>query len=182
MPDSLSEIDRHLRSFRKKSMVDFLAGEAVRWRRGDVEKILPHRNPFLFVDTIERVDTEKKTIVAKRFLDSSDPIFKGHFPDAPLYPGVLQLEMMGQAALCLLYFIETGLLTPPAEMRAPNVRATKVLGAYYLAPLSPGETVTLTACVYGDIDSYFGQMVGQVISENGTVSCIACQEVCFIDA
>ncbi|HAP42615.1 MAG: beta-hydroxyacyl-ACP dehydratase [Spirochaetes bacterium GWD1_61_31] len=61
----------------------------------EIKKILPHRDPFLFVDECE--DLEDGTIVAKRVFKDSEPFFKGHFPDYPVVPGVILVETMAQA-------------------------------------------------------------------------------------
>src|SRR5688572_11438990 len=70
--------------------------------RSAVEALLPHREPFLFVDRITALDRRTPRIRARRFIPADDGVFAGHFPGNPVYPGVLQLEMIGQAGLCLL--------------------------------------------------------------------------------
>ena len=61
----------------------------------DVKKLLPHREPFLFIDEVLEVD--EKSIVAKWFVSPDEDFFKGHFPDFPIMPGVLVLEAMAQS-------------------------------------------------------------------------------------
>jgi len=61
----------------------------------EIEKLLPHREPFLFVDEIVEVTNEK--IVAKRVFKESEYFFKGHFPDYPVVPGVILVETMAQS-------------------------------------------------------------------------------------
>ena len=56
--------------------------------------LLPHREPFLYVDRIESVD-EKQIIGYRRFTDA-DYFFKGHFPEYPVVPGVILIETMAQ--------------------------------------------------------------------------------------
>ena len=71
--------------------------------RDAVLTMIPHRDPFLFVDKITALDVHGNRIRGRRFISPDDPLFRGHFPGNPIYPGVLQLEMIGQLALCLLH-------------------------------------------------------------------------------
>jgi 3-hydroxyacyl-[acyl-carrier-protein] dehydratase len=61
----------------------------------DIENLLPHREPFLFVDEIVQADKEK--IVAKRVFTEKEFFFRGHFPDYPVVPGVILVETMAQS-------------------------------------------------------------------------------------
>src|SRR5690554_181478 len=63
--------------------------------RAGIEKLLPHRDPFLFVDTIDQNDEEK--IVARHVFTEDEFFFKGHFPEYPVVPGVILVETMAQA-------------------------------------------------------------------------------------
>jgi UDP-3-O-[3-hydroxymyristoyl] N-acetylglucosamine deacetylase / 3-hydroxyacyl-[acyl-carrier-protein] dehydratase len=59
-----------------------------------IQKILPHRQPFLFVDKIMEISEEG--IVGVKNVSMNEDFFRGHFPDAPVFPGVLQIEAMAQ--------------------------------------------------------------------------------------
>jgi 3-hydroxyacyl-[acyl-carrier-protein] dehydratase len=61
----------------------------------EIEKLLPHRSPFLFVDEI--VSTGKDTIIAKHIFTEKEFFFAGHFPEYPVVPGVILIETMAQS-------------------------------------------------------------------------------------
>lgn len=61
----------------------------------DIESLLPHRDPFKFVDRIISADKEK--VVAERTFTDKEFFFKGHFPQYPVVPGVILVETMAQA-------------------------------------------------------------------------------------
>ncbi len=60
----------------------------------DIKSLLPHREPFLFVDEILKAD--KEGIEATRVYSSQEPFFAGHFPEYPVVPGVILVETMAQ--------------------------------------------------------------------------------------
>lgn len=68
--------------------------------RKAVMAILPHRDPMLFIDTVLTAD--ETSITARTFVDPHWPVFKGHFPDFPILPGVLLIETIAQAGSLIL--------------------------------------------------------------------------------
>ena len=65
----------------------------------EVMKLIPHRYPFLLVDRILSYDSEN--LVAIKSVSINEPFFQGHFPEYPVFPGVLLLEAMAQATAIL---------------------------------------------------------------------------------
>ena len=61
----------------------------------EIESLLPHREPFLFVDEI--VQADEKKIIAKHVFTEKEFFFKGHFPEYPVVPGVILVETMAQS-------------------------------------------------------------------------------------
>src|SRR5271154_4726377 len=69
----------------------------------EILKILPHRYPFLLVDKILEVDLERGYIKGQKNLTINEAFFQGHFPDAPIMPGVLILEALAQTGGVLVH-------------------------------------------------------------------------------
>ena len=76
----------------------------VRWfnlQGPELDELIPHRPPFRLVDGVSAVDLAGFRIRGHRTFRADDLGFDGHFPQDPVYPGVLQLELLGQLGLCL---------------------------------------------------------------------------------
>jgi UDP-3-O-[3-hydroxymyristoyl] N-acetylglucosamine deacetylase/3-hydroxyacyl-[acyl-carrier-protein] dehydratase len=67
----------------------------------EVMRMLPHRYPFLLIDRVIEVEGYQRAVAIKN-VSINEPFFTGHFPEQPLFPGVLQLEAMAQLAGVLL--------------------------------------------------------------------------------
>jgi 3-hydroxyacyl-[acyl-carrier-protein] dehydratase len=110
----------------------------------EIRKYLPHRYPFLLVDrVVELIPGE--SIVAYKNLSINEPFFDGHFPGKPIFPGVLLLEAMAQAA---------GILGFKTKGKTPQDGSV-----YYLAgtdelrfkrPCVPGDRVMLRATLVSE--------------------------------
>lgn len=101
----------------------------------DVQTLIPHRPPFLFVDEI--VGIEGQTIKARKRIDGSADFFKGHFPAYPLMPGVLICEALAQTGALLIAQLENADLGGriPALTRMNNVKFKQMV--------RPGDTLEL---------------------------------------
>lgn len=69
---------------------------AVLLNKEQIKEIIPHRDPFLLIDEINEMELGKR-VVATKYIEPDSFWFKGHFPEYPVTPGVLLLEMCAQA-------------------------------------------------------------------------------------
>jgi 3-hydroxymyristoyl/3-hydroxydecanoyl-(acyl carrier protein) dehydratase len=147
--------------------------------RDGIERLLPHRDPMLFVDRISAVDLSTETMRAHRRIDPSDPLLIGHFPGYPVYPGALLVETMGQATLCLHQLCALGRAEVRADDRPSPLRLLRVHHALFLAEALPGDELTL----YGkrlSHDDYTVVCAGQVV-RGETICAVAVMEVYLVD-
>ena len=84
----------------------------------DLQEILnhlPHRYPFLMVDRVVQFESGK-SLTAIKNVTFNEPIFSGHFPQSPVFPGVLMVEAMGQAGILLAF---KSFSSPPGKKSLP---------------------------------------------------------------
>ncbi len=148
-------------------------------REPALHRMLPHRTPFLLVDCIDRVSLDAARIRGRRSIDPGDPVFAGHFPGDPVYPGVLLLEMVGQVGICLQHLL-TARRTAVADDDVPKrLRLLKIREAIFVGAVRPGDEVELLVHAT-DPGDYVSTCVGQVVRD-GEVLAAAAWEAVFID-
>lgn len=145
----------------------------------EIERLIPHRPPMRFVDTLTAVDLVGRRVRGTRTLETADPVFSGHFPRQPVYPGVLQVETMGQLALCLAFFLTKNTSEIGADATPFDVRALKIIHAQYFEPLFPGDVLELHASIL-DEDGMTATAAGQIVKQGRIVS-LSLQEVYFVE-
>lgn len=100
---------------------------------------IPHRDPFLWVDEIVTQDGD--FITTRKVLPADLDVFRGHYPDNPLMPGVLLCEAIFQSgALLLSYLLESGTLS--AKGTVPVI--TRIESAKFKRQVGPGDTIEIS--------------------------------------
>ena len=101
----------------------------------EIKKLLPHREPFLFVDEI--VEVREEGLTARRTVRESEPQFEGHYPGRPIMPGVLLCESALQAGCLFLAVSSDGeaFKGTPVVTRMTDVKFRKMV--------VPGDTLDI---------------------------------------
>jgi 3-hydroxyacyl-[acyl-carrier-protein] dehydratase len=144
--------------------------------RSEIEGLIPHRPPFLWIDRVEELEPGVRCVAVK-LVDPANPIFAGHFPARPILPGIFLIEAVAQTAGVML-----GSAAPQdADRTAGKSREGVALLAAvnrfkFLKPVTPGqklriETKKLTeigrlVCIGGTV------WVGGEIVASGEVSVV----------
>lgn len=137
----------------------------------EIQKLLPHRYPFLLVDRVLELEPDKR-IVAYKNVTANEEFFQGHFPGHPVMPGVLILEALAQACAVLAF---------KSQQRDPKewvIYLMGIDGARFRKPVVPGDRLTLTAEVIRAKSTIWKQrgvatVDGQVVAEAEFLATIA---------
>lgn len=115
-----------------------------------IKKILPHREPFLFIDEV--LEQGEKRTVAQRVVRADEFFFAGHFPDEPIFPGVLIMESIAQTgAVMLMHRYKDSL---PLFMGIDKARFRRIV--------RPGDTLVLEVEIVHDR--------GRIVKLHGTAT------------
>ena len=129
----------------------------------EIMELLPHRYPFLLIDRVVEFERTKR-VVALKNVTFNEPFFQGHFPGAPIMPGVLIIEAMAQAgALIMLSEIE--------DRKNKLAVFTGIDDAKFRASVTPGDQLRLEIDVLS-FRSRAGKMIGRAFVD-GKLACQA---------
>ncbi len=108
----------------------------------DIERMLPHRFPFLMVDKI--MEIREESVIGVKNITMNEPIFTGHFPGNPVFPGVLQIEAMAQV----------GGIFALSKVENPHLYSTyfmKIDSVKFKQKVLPGDTMVFELCLMSPI-------------------------------
>ncbi|MEA3370074.1 MAG: 3-hydroxyacyl-ACP dehydratase FabZ [Campylobacterota bacterium] len=101
----------------------------------EIQEIIPHRYPFLLVDRITEV-VKNESLIGYKNVSISEPVFQGHFPGHPIYPGVMILEGMAQAGGILAF---QSMEMTKEEAAQKVVYFMSIDKAKFRSPVKPGD-------------------------------------------
>jgi beta-hydroxyacyl-ACP dehydratase FabZ len=128
----------------------------------EIERILPHRYPFLLVDRILSIELGKH-IVGLKNVTVNEPFFVGHFPGNPIMPGVLIVEAMAQVAGIL------ALLSTPENLGNPALYLMSLDKVRFRRPVVPGDQLILDLLVLKGRKTVF-KMEGKATVDDNLVA------------
>ena len=145
-------------------MTDATASVTLPVRSDEIERLLPHRYPFLLVDRVVEFEKDKRVLAYKN-VSCNEPFFTGHFPGHPVMPGVLVVEALAQAGGLL-----TQLSRHPAEIGKDTFYLVKVDNARFSRMVVPGDRLELEVELKRRIRN-MAQYVGVARVDDEQVAC-----------
>lgn len=100
----------------------------------EIMEIIPHRQPFLLIDTIEELEPGVRA-VGKKCVSYNEPYFAGHFPQEPVMPGVLIIEALAQVGAAAILSLE--------ENKGKTAYFAAINHAKFKGKVTPGDVLTL---------------------------------------
>jgi 3-hydroxyacyl-[acyl-carrier-protein] dehydratase len=133
--------------------------------RAEIEEIIPHRDPFLFLDEVLELEPGRRVVARKR-VRGDEWFFPGHFPGRPIMPGVIIVEALAQAGAVAVLSEEAN--------RGKLALFAGIDGVRFKRIVSPGDELTLTC----EVETFRGPIgrgkatatVGDEVAARGTLT------------
>jgi len=134
----------------------------------EIMDFLPHRYPFLLIDRVLEFEPQKRLVAIKN-VTMNEPFFQGHFPGAPIMPGVLVIEAMAQAGAVLL-------LSEIEDRHSKLAVFTGIDGAKFRRSITPGDQIRIEVTVLS-FRPRVGKMEGKAyvddkVASEATLTCM----------
>ena len=128
----------------------------------EIMEIIPHRHPFMLIDTIEELEPGERAL-GRKCVSFNEPYFAGHFPGNPVMPGVLIIEALAQTGAVAILCQD--------EWKGKTAYFAGINNAKFKQKVVPGDTLELTT----EIIKVKGPIgVGKAVARvNGKVACMA---------
>ena len=115
--------------------------------KNEIESLIPHRKPFLFLDNVKIIEMGKKGVGSKKF-SSSEYFFEGHFPSKPIVPGVILIEALAQTA---------GVVVSKKfeDYKNKSVLFVSISNAKFRNPVYPEDEITFNVEFVNELKSFY---------------------------
>jgi 3-hydroxyacyl-[acyl-carrier-protein] dehydratase len=143
----------------------FKKGHKVVMNVVDIQKVLPHRFPFLLVDRVVTLK-EGELIEAYKNVSISESVFQGHFPEHPIYPGVMIIEGMAQAGGILAF---ESLKLSEEDAKNKVVYFMSIDKAKFRSPVVPGDKLLYRLTVLKN-RGHIWQLKGEALVDDKVVA------------
>ena len=136
----------------------------------DIERLLPHRYPFLLVDRVVELEPHKR-VLAYKHVTNNEPHFQGHFPGRPVMPGVLVIEALAQAGGLLTQLSAEHDAGGPLPQGSKLFYLAKIDNARFNRMVVPGDRLDLSVQLKRNIRNMAQYAGVALVSGNDVASC-----------